>query len=62
MGLRLKFNLVLLFVFILGLGVSGYVSYDLLHKTARDEVLRNGARPSLLDSRHSTEDPKIESA
>jgi protein-histidine pros-kinase len=32
---------VLLFVFILGLGVSGYVSYDLLHKTARDEVLRN---------------------
>jgi protein-histidine pros-kinase len=41
MGLRLKFNLVLLFVFMLGLGVSGYVSYDLLHKTARDEVLRN---------------------
>lgn len=41
MGLRLKFNLVLLFVFVLGLGVSGYVSYDLLHKTARDEVLRN---------------------
>lgn len=41
MGLRLKFNLVLLCVFALGLGVSGYVSYDLLHKTARDEVLRN---------------------
>jgi protein-histidine pros-kinase len=41
MGLRLKFNLVLLFVFILGLAVSGYVSYDLLHKNARDEVLRN---------------------
>jgi HAMP domain-containing protein len=41
MGLRLKFNLVLFFVFILGLGVSGYVSYDLLHQTARDEVLRN---------------------
>jgi len=41
MGLRLKFNLVLLFVFILGLGVSGFVSYDLLHRTARDEVLRN---------------------
>ena len=41
MGLRLKFNLVLLFVFVLGLGVSGWVSYDLLHKTARDEVLRN---------------------
>lgn len=41
MGLRLKFNLVLLFVFALGLTVSGYVSYDLLHRNARDEVLRN---------------------
>jgi HAMP domain-containing protein len=41
MGLRLKFNLVLLVVFLLGLGVSGYISYNLLHKNARDEVLRN---------------------
>jgi HAMP domain-containing protein len=41
MGLRLKFNLVLLIVFLLGLAVSGYVSYDLLHKTAREDVLRN---------------------
>lgn len=41
MGLRLKFNLVLLLVFALGLSVSGYVSYDLLHKNAREEVLRN---------------------
>jgi HAMP domain-containing protein len=41
MGLRAKFNVVLLCVFALGLGVSGYISYDLLHKTARDEVLRN---------------------
>jgi HAMP domain-containing protein len=41
MGLRLKFNLVLLLVFALGLGVTGYISYDLLHKNARDEVLRN---------------------
>jgi HAMP domain-containing protein len=41
MGLRLKFNLVLFLVFVLGLGVSGYVSYDLVHKTARDEVLAN---------------------
>ncbi|MBI3044044.1 MAG: DUF3365 domain-containing protein [Betaproteobacteria bacterium] len=41
MGLRLKFNLVLLVVFALGLGVTGYVSYDLLHRNARDEVLRN---------------------
>ena len=41
MGLRLKFNLVLLVVFALGLGVTGYISHDLLHKNAREEVLRN---------------------
>ena len=41
MGLRLKFNLVMLVIFLLGLGVTCYVSYDLLHKNARDEVLRN---------------------
>jgi len=41
MGLRLKFNLVLLVVFLMGLGVSGYISYDLLHKTAREDVLRD---------------------
>ncbi len=41
MGLRLKFNLVLFVVFLLGLGVAGYVSYDLLQRNARDEVLRN---------------------
>ena len=41
MGLRMKFNLVLLAVFAVGLAVTGYISYDLLHKNARDEVLRN---------------------
>ncbi len=41
MGLRLKFNIVLVAVFALGLGVTGYVSYDLLHRNARDEVLRS---------------------
>ena len=41
MGLRLKFNLVLLFVFIAGLAVSAYVSYELLQRNARDEVLRS---------------------
>lgn len=40
MGLRLKFNLVLLAVFAIGLGVTGYVSYELLHRNAREEVLR----------------------
>src|SRR4051795_9983661 len=41
MGLRLKFNLVLFLVFMLGLAVSGYISFELLHKNAREEVLRN---------------------
>jgi methyl-accepting chemotaxis protein len=41
MGLRLKFNLALLVVFILGLGISAHLSYNLLHKNAREEVLRN---------------------
>lgn len=41
MGLRMKFNLVLLAVFAVGLAVTGYISYDLLHKNAREEVLRN---------------------
>jgi methyl-accepting chemotaxis protein len=41
MGLRLKFNLVMLAVFAVGFGVTGYLSYELLHRNARDEVLRN---------------------
>ncbi len=41
MGLRLKFNLVLLVVFALGLGVTGYISHDLLQRNAQDEVLRS---------------------
>jgi methyl-accepting chemotaxis protein len=41
MGLRLKFNLVLLVVFVLGLGVTAYVSWALLQRNARDEVVRN---------------------
>ena len=41
MGLRTKFNLALLLVFAIGLGVTGYVSYTLLQKNAQDEVLRN---------------------
>jgi len=41
MGLRLKFNLVLLAVFGVGLLVSGYLSYTLLERNARDEVTRN---------------------
>jgi HAMP domain-containing protein len=41
MGLRLKFNLVLLVVFLLGLGVAAWVSRDLLVRNAREEVARN---------------------
>lgn len=56
MGLRLKFNLVLLAVFVIGLGATGYVSYDLLHKNARDEVLRNAGvmMEASLSMRHYT--------
>jgi len=41
MGLRFKFNLVLLFIFVLGFAVSAYVSHDLLHRDARASVLHN---------------------
>ena len=41
MGLRLKFNLVLILVCLVGLAASGYISYNLLHQNAREEVLRN---------------------
>jgi protein-histidine pros-kinase len=39
MSLRLKFNLSLLLVMLLGLGVSGFFLQDLLQKNAREEVL-----------------------
>src|SRR5262245_46887269 len=39
MSLRLKFNLSLLVVMLLGLGVSGYFLQDLLQNNAREEVL-----------------------
>src|SRR5262245_5790977 len=43
MGLRLKFNLVLLLVFLVGLGVAGWISRDLLIRNAREEVARNAS-------------------
>ena len=39
MGLRLKFNLVLLGVFLAGFGVAGYISHDMLFCHAREQVL-----------------------
>jgi HAMP domain-containing protein len=41
MGLRLKFNVVLLLVFGAGMGVSAYVSHRLLDDNAKQETLRN---------------------
>ena len=41
MGLRMKFNLVLLGVFLVGFGVTGWISNQLLQHNARGEVVRN---------------------
>jgi protein-histidine pros-kinase len=41
MKLIVKFNLVFLLIFALGLAIAGYVSRDLLLRNARDEVLQN---------------------
>lgn len=41
MGIRTKFNLVLVFAFTIGLVIAGYFSYGLLQKNAREEVLNN---------------------
>ena len=41
MGLRLKFNLVLLLVFGAGMAMSAYVSHRLLNENAKEETLRN---------------------
>jgi methyl-accepting chemotaxis protein len=41
MGLRTKFNIVLTLVFAAGIGVSAWVSHELLQRNAKQEVLRN---------------------
>jgi protein-histidine pros-kinase len=41
MGLRLKFNLVLIAVFLIGFAAAGFTSRQLLQDNARDEVVRN---------------------
>ena len=40
-GLRLKFNLVLIVVFLAGFAAAGWVSRQLLQENARDEVIRD---------------------
>jgi len=41
MGLRLKFNLVLIVVFLAGFAAAGFVSRQLLQENARQEVIRD---------------------
>jgi HAMP domain-containing protein len=41
LGIRLKFNLVLVAVFLAGFAVAAWTSYELLQRNARDEILRN---------------------
>lgn len=41
MGLRMKFNIILLAVFLVGFAVTGWISHELLQRNARDEVVRN---------------------
>lgn len=41
MGLRLKFNLVLIAVFLTGIAAAGFITRELLQENAREEVLRN---------------------
>ena len=46
MRLTTKFNLVLFSVFSLGLVFAGYISYTVLHKHAREEVLTHAGIPA----------------
>ncbi|HSD38500.1 MAG TPA: DUF3365 domain-containing protein [Rhodocyclaceae bacterium] len=41
MKLIVKFNLALSIVFIIGLSIAAYVSYEVLRRNARDEILQN---------------------
>ncbi len=43
MGLRAKFNLVLLAAFLVGLGLAAMLSYRIVHENAREEVAREAA-------------------
>lgn len=52
MRLLFKFNLVFIVVFVLGLGATGYVSWRLLERNARDEIAQNAKL--LMDAGLST--------
>jgi protein-histidine pros-kinase len=51
-----KFNLVLLGIFVVGFLIAGYVSWDALHKNAREEILQNARlmMESAMSSRNYT--------
>ena len=50
MGLRLKFNFVLFFVFAAGIAASSYISHLLLQESAKQEVLRDAGLVPELNS------------
>jgi len=56
MKLVLKFNLVFIVVFSLGFAAAGYVTYDLLQRNAKEEILQNARliMESALSSRSYT--------
>lgn len=65
MGLRLKFNVVLIAVFALGLALSAYVSNRILEANAQDEVVRNaelmmGAALAVRDYTSKQVKPQLE--
>jgi hypothetical protein len=41
MGIRLKFNNVLIAVFLAGFALAAWTSHELLQRNAKDEILRN---------------------
>ncbi len=41
MGLRMKFNLVLLLAFVIGLALAAYLTDRILKENAREEVIQN---------------------
>ncbi len=56
MKLIWKFNLVLLGIFLLGFGITGYVSYNALQANAREEIVQNARlmMEAALSSRNYT--------
>ncbi len=58
MGIRFKFNFVLIAVFIVGFATAGAISFQLLQDNARDEVLRNASL--MMESAYSVRTYTVE--